>query len=235
MVGPAVPNRRPSAPSGEIIRPSRLSSLAKGSIRSRINSGEITVGKIYSVPSLAEKLGVSATPVREAMLDLVAEGLVEAVPNRGFRVIELTPRDLDEIFELRLMLEVPATAALAVKPVGTLDIEAHFRLAEAIEHHAGEGDTAGFLQADREFHLSLVGASGNVRLVELVSRLRDQARLYGVEQLARLGHLEASAREHRDIVEAIRHGDVDEVTALVTRHLRHTRGIWAGVSEAAPA
>jgi len=225
----------PSAADGGLVRPSRLSALAKGSIRARINSGEITAGKIYSVPSLAETLGVSVTPVREAMLDLVAEGLIEAVPNRGFRVIEPTPRDLDEIFELRLMLEVPATAALAAKPSDALDIEAHLRRAEAIEHHAGAGDTAGFLQADREFHLSIVGASGNQRLVELVSRLRDQARLYGVEQLARLGRLEASAREHRDIVEGIRRGDVDGVTELVIRHLRHTRGIWAGVSESPTA
>jgi DNA-binding GntR family transcriptional regulator len=65
----------------------------------------------------------------------------------------------------------------------------------------------------------------------MVSRLRDQTRLYGVELLAREGQLEASAHEHRDLIEAIRRGDADAVRTLVTRHLRHTRGIWAGVSE----
>jgi DNA-binding GntR family transcriptional regulator len=216
---------------GGLVRPSRLSGLAKASIRSRINSGEIAVGQIYSVPSIAEALRVSVTPVREAMLDLVAEGLVEAVPNRGFRVIDLTPRDLDEIFQLRLMLEVPTIAAIAATPPGSEEIEAYLELASVIEQTAEAGDTAAFLEADRDFHLALLAHSGNNRLVELVSRLRDQARLYGVAQLARQGGLEASAREHRAIIEAIRRGDPAQVTALLTHHLGHTRGIWAGVSE----
>jgi DNA-binding GntR family transcriptional regulator len=214
-----------------LVRPSSLSALAKGSIRTRIIAGEISVGQIYSVPSLAESLGVSVTPVREAMLELAAEGLVEAVPNRGFRVVELSQHDMDEILELRLMLEVPATAAIAGLPSSPEDIEAHLKLVEIIEARAQAGDTAGFLEADRDFHLSLLTALGNERLVEMVSRLRDQTRLYGVELLAREGQLEASAREHRDLVEAIRRGDVAAVRSLVTRHLRHTRGIWAGVSE----
>jgi DNA-binding GntR family transcriptional regulator len=224
----------PTAAGGELVRPSSLSALAKGSIRTRIIAGEISVGRIYSVPSLAESLGVSVTPVREAMLELAAEGLVEAVPNRGFRVVELSQHDMDEILELRLMLEVPATAAIAGLPSSPEDIEAHLKLVEVIEARAQAGDTAGFLEADRDFHLSLLTALGNERLVEMVSRLRDQTRLYGVELLAREGQLEASAHEHRDLVEAIRRGDVAAVRALVTRHLRHTRGIWAGVSESEP-
>jgi DNA-binding GntR family transcriptional regulator len=220
-----------TATGGELVRPSSLSALAKGSIRTRIIAGEISAGRIYSVPSLAEALGVSVTPVREAMLDLAAEGLVEAVPNRGFRVVELSQHDLDEILELRLMLEVPATAAIAGLPFSPEDIEAHLELVKVIEARAQAGDTAGFLEADRDFHLSLLSALGNERLVEMVSRLRDQTRLYGVELLAREGQLEASAHEHRDLIEAIRRGDADAVRTLVTRHLRHTRGIWAGVSE----
>jgi DNA-binding GntR family transcriptional regulator len=216
---------------GELVRPSRLSGLAKASIVSRINAGEIVVGRIYSVPSIAEALGVSVTPVREAMLDLAAEGIVEAVPNRGFRVIELTPQDLDEIFELRLMLEVPATSGLATRDLPDGVLEGFDRLAEEIEHSAEKGDAARFLETDRAFHLALLEASGNRRLVELVSRLRDQTRLVGVERLAREGNLRSSAGEHRAIVEAIRAGDAAGVSALVSGHLRHTRGIWAGVDE----
>ncbi len=224
-----------AAAEGELVRPSRLSGLAKASIRSRINSGEIAVGQIYSVPSIAETLGVSVTPVREAMLDLAAEGIVEAVPNRGFRVLELTPRDLDEIYELRLLLEVPATAQLATRGLSAEQLGTLVRLAGEIERTAEAGEGASFLEADRAFHLALLEETGNRRLVELVSRLRDQARLYGVARLAREGGLQSSAHEHRRIVEAIRAGDAGTVTELLTHHLHHTRGIWAGVEETGTA
>ncbi|HTW97884.1 MAG TPA: FCD domain-containing protein [Acidimicrobiales bacterium] len=103
--------------------------------------------------------------------------------------------------------------------------------AEGLVEAAPKAGGAAFLEADRAFHLTLLGAFGNRRLVELVSRLRDQARLFGVERLAREHALETSAGEHRRIVEAIRARDTEQVTKLVTDHLRHTRGIWAGVDE----
>jgi DNA-binding GntR family transcriptional regulator len=200
----------PTAAGGELVRPTSLSALAKGSVRTRIIAGEISAGQIYSVPSLADALGVSVTPVREAMLELAAEGLVEAVPNRGFRVVDLSQHDLDEILDLRLMLEAPATVAIAGLSFSPEEIVAHLELVKIIEARAQGGDTAGFLKADRDF------------------------KLYGVELLAREGQLEASVHEHRELTEAIRCGDAAAVRTLVTRHLRPTRGVWAGVSESEP-
>jgi hypothetical protein len=97
----------------DLVRPSTLSSLAKDSILVRIVTGEIAAGRVYSALVLAGVLGVSATPVRETLLDLAAAGLAEAVPNKGFRIVDLTQDDLDEILQVRLMLEVPATAEIA--------------------------------------------------------------------------------------------------------------------------
>src|ERR1700753_714884 len=82
-------------------------------LRAALVSGALRAGVVYSAPGLAERFGVSATPVREAMLDLVKAGLVEAVPNKGFRVTELTERDLDEYTAIRAMLEPPTVAAVA--------------------------------------------------------------------------------------------------------------------------
>ena len=76
-------------------------------LRAAIVSGAMEPGVVYSAPSLAVRFGVSATPVREAMLDLVREGLVETVANKGFRATEMADSDLDEISELRLLLEPP--------------------------------------------------------------------------------------------------------------------------------
>ncbi len=98
---------------------------------------------------------------------------------------------------------------------------------------AEEGDTVGFLAADRDFHLGLLGVLGNSRLVEIVSRLRDQARLYGLPMLAQRGELRESAREHRQLVDAICRQDAAAVAVIATHHLEHTRGIWAGIAETA--
>ncbi|MFZ4511913.1 MAG: GntR family transcriptional regulator, partial [Candidatus Nanopelagicales bacterium] len=77
------------------------------SLRAALVSGRMVPGTTYSIPALAEQFGVSATPVREAMLDLVNEGIMSAVPNKGFRVVELSDAELDQITELRRLLEVP--------------------------------------------------------------------------------------------------------------------------------
>ncbi|MEK9665318.1 MAG: GntR family transcriptional regulator, partial [Candidatus Nanopelagicales bacterium] len=77
------------------------------SLRAALVSGRMAPGTTYSIPALAEQFGVSATPVREAMLDLVNEGIVAPVPNKGFRVVELSDEELDQVTELRRLLEVP--------------------------------------------------------------------------------------------------------------------------------
>lgn len=195
-------------------------------LRQALVSGEIKPGDIYSAAALAERLGVSNSPVREAMLTLVHEGLMEAVPNRGFRVVPLSDTDLDEIYQLRLLLEVPAMAQLAERGIAG-ERERLNSLAEDIEQAAADRDVIRFLEADRAFHLELLGLLGNARLVSIVANLRDQTRLYGLKALARQDQLGASAAEHRRLLAAIDAGDVPGVDRLTRAHLEHTRGEWA--------
>ncbi|MER6873164.1 GntR family transcriptional regulator, partial [Amycolatopsis sp. NPDC000673] len=82
-------------------------------VRQAMVSGDLRPGDIYSAAALATRLGVSSSPVREALLTLVNQGLLEPVRNRGYRVVAMTERDLDEIYEMRLLLEVPATLSAA--------------------------------------------------------------------------------------------------------------------------
>ncbi|MEX2645135.1 MAG: GntR family transcriptional regulator [Gaiellaceae bacterium] len=218
-----------------VLKPLEITSLrerAAQAIRAGIITGEIGPGEIYSTPVLAERLGVSATPVREAMLDLANEGLVEPVRNRGFRVVPLTEADLDEIFELRMLLEVPTMVRVAdiVDTVPAATVSEFRALADEIEKFAKAGDLVQFLDADRKFHVGLIELLGNRRLAELVGRLRDHSRLYGLRRLDRAA-LVASAGEHRGILDAIARGDKKNVKTLMQQHLGHTRGIWAGRSE----
>jgi DNA-binding GntR family transcriptional regulator len=210
-----------------------LREQAQQVIRASILAGELAAGEIYSASTLAERLGVSPTPVREAMLELVNGGLVEPVRNRGFRILTPDEDDLDEISQLRLMLEVPSMRIVAER-VSDADLGALRDVVEQIEATAAAADVAGFLLADRAFHLGMLELTGNRRLVRLVALLRDQTRIVGITELAREGNLAKSAAEHRDILDALEQRDADKAEALMKRHLIHTRGIWAGRAEPEP-
>jgi len=210
-----------------------LRDQARRAIRAGIIAGNIEAGEILSVRALAARLGVSATPVREAVLDLANEGLLLAIRNKGFQVPTLSDQDLQEILDIRLLLEVPAMVQLA----GQLPEERcrHYRgLAAGIGESASAGDVVGFLEGDREFHLSLLAELGNQRLTDMVALLRDQVRLYGVPHLAEEHQLSDSAEEHAALLEAVERGDGRLAEQLMTRHLQHTRGIWAGTRDRGP-
>ena len=200
------------------------------SLRAALVSGRMVPGTTYSIPALAEQFGVSATPVREAMLDLVNEGIMSAVPNKGFRVVELSDAELDQITELRRLLEVPTVGELA----GAIDRAAVRRLrslADAVSDAARRGDVVAYVEVDRELHLALLAEAGNPRLVEMVGRLRDQSRLYGLEQLAAEGVLVDSATEHMRLIDALESGDRRAAERVMAHHLDHVRGIWASRRE----
>ena len=207
-----------------------LREQALSAIRAGIVLGEIRAGLIYSAPSLALRLGVSATPVREAMLDLVSDGIVMAVRNKGFRVVELTDHDLDEIFQLRLLLEVPSLGEIAGK-LDTRAIQAAEKDILAMQDAMNAVDLKRFVEADLRFHLGLLRQVGNGRLVEMVDRLRERARLYGLSRLLEEGELAETTAEHRRILDALIAGDRRLVEGLMRKHLKHTRGVWAGRRE----
>lgn len=212
-----------------VARTASLRESAAIAIRAAIVTGEIRPGEIYSAPSIAQTLGVSATPVREAMVDLASEGLVEPVRNRGFRVIPLTQHDLDEIFELRLYLEVPAVVAIAKSPHLLNDpmVRRLRSLVEQLEAAAEAHDLPGLIEADRKFHSELLSLSDNRRLVELVDRLRTYTRRYGMRTLDRESLLSVAAH-HERILDALVAGDSDAVRRVMEEHLAANRGILAG-------
>lgn len=195
-------------------------------LRAAIVSGELSPGEVYSAPALGERFGVSATPVREAMLDLVRENLVETVPNKGYRVTEMDDADLDDITELRMLIE-PVLTAQAASRIPAADFADLRALADAIVDGAAAGDLVAYTEADRAFHLRLLGYRGNNRATTVISDLRANTRLYGLATLSELGLLVDSAREHHAIVDALEAGDADLVDRLMREHISQTRGRWA--------
>jgi DNA-binding GntR family transcriptional regulator len=193
-------------------------------------AGELKPGELYSAPVLGERFGVSATPVREAMLALAKDGFVVAERNRGFRVVEISEADLDQISQIRLMLEVPATVEVAKiiseDVLGRLAV-----IADEIVAAAAQGDLIEYLDSDRRFHVELISQLGNDRLTDLVDRLRRQTRLFGLDDLVEAGRLVASAEEHHELLQAMRARDGTATKRLISSHIKHTRGLWAGRDE----
>jgi DNA-binding GntR family transcriptional regulator len=208
----------------------RLRDQVAHALRAALISGELRPGVVYSAPALAADFGVSATPVREAMLDLAREGLVEAVRNKGFRVTELTERDLDDYTEIRALIEIP-TVVQVTRTATAEQLEALRPQAQAIVAAARKHDLIGYLEADRQFHLDVLALGGNARLVETVGDLRKRSRLYGLNRLDQRGELVSSAEEHLELLDLMIAGDTAAVEACMTRHLGHIRSLWAEGSD----
>ncbi|MDJ0350887.1 GntR family transcriptional regulator [Cryobacterium sp. PH29-G1] len=196
------------------------------SLAAAINTGELAPGALVTVPTLAIRFEVSATPVREAMLDLEQRGFVTAVRNKGFRVTQMSDQDLREVIELRQLLEAPTMGALA----GTLDadqIELWRSVADEISEHARQKDLAGFLAADRRFHLGILALHGSSRLVDMVGELRAQTRMVSIAAMMQSDELWGTAREHHVMLDLLANGDSAALSELTANHLATVAG-WSG-------
>lgn len=199
-------------------------------LQAALIAGEMLPGELYSAPALASMLGVSATPVREAMADLARVGMVEVVRNRGYRITELSDKELDDINDLRRLIEVPTVARIASAATPD-EIEQLRPLATAIEDAAEARDLVAYIEADNDFHRELLALSGNSQLVATVGELRSRSRMYGLHDLADRGVLAESAGEHSALLDLVSNHDVEGAEALMDRHIHHVRGMWAGQPE----
>ncbi|MGW6528123.1 GntR family transcriptional regulator [Streptomyces venezuelae] len=209
----------------QAVRRSSVRGQILAALRAALVGGELAPGEVYSAPALAERFGVSATPVREAMQQLATEGAVEVVPNRGFRVVERGARELAELAEVRALIEVPVMLRLA----RTMPAErwAELRpLAEATATAAAGGDLARYAESDRAFHGAVLSLSGNQQLVQVAEDLhrRSQWPLSSGPVAARRADLLADAAEHMALLDALTTQDLPVVSSLVREHFTGATG-----------
>ncbi|MEV6126001.1 GntR family transcriptional regulator [Streptomyces violaceusniger] len=187
-------------------------------LREALAGGELIPGEVYSAPVLAERFGVSPTPVREAMQQLAGEGAVEVVPNRGFRVSRRSERDLAELAEVRALLEVPVMLSLAeaIAPERWAGLRP---FAEATAAAAMTGDRAAYLESDRTFHQTVLGLAGNQQLVIVADDLHRRAQWpLACGRATRTADLVADAEEHMALLDALAARDLDTVESLTRAH-----------------
>jgi DNA-binding GntR family transcriptional regulator len=183
--------------------------------------GRLAAGERYSVARLAERFGVSRTPVREALLLLEREGIVRFERNRGVLVLETSAHDLEEIFTLRLLLEVPATYR-ACKLLTAEDLAALKHELDAMRRLAKAGDETAFMAHDKRFHEIILTAAGNRRLAAIIGQMRDFVRFRGASTVGRSRDLRAIHAEHVAVMTALRERDQAVAASCMRSHLLNT-------------
>lgn len=202
-----------------------VEAAATEALRRRILTGDLGPGTPLLQADLAQQLGTSTTPVRSALAQLAAEGLVRAEPHHTMFVADPTPEALREVYEMRLLLE-PASAAKAAGLITEDELEAGEQLLWRMEHAEDMGEWSSL---NRDFHALLASASGSMRLTQVMLDLLGLSALH-IRRISRRdvpGRRERAAQEHREILAAMRAHDRRRVHRSVLIHLKSSKVVYA--------
>ena len=205
-----------------------LREVVFNTLRQAILKGELKPGERLMEIALAEKLGVSRTPIREAMRKLELEGLVVMIPRRGAQVANITEKDLNDVLEVRITLEnmaiEKACANMTDKDVRKLELAA-----QDFQKSTAEGDLVKMAEADVNFHEAIYRINLDVKegeflvLTGVLNNLREQIYRYRVEYLKEDEARNRLVKEHEEITDAIRNRDVKKAQELSFEHLENQR------------
>ncbi|OGR34854.1 MAG: GntR family transcriptional regulator [Desulfuromonadales bacterium GWD2_61_12] len=186
-------------------------------IREAILDGHFKPGEKIAEPELAERFGVSRTPIREAFRQLEAEGHLTVIPRRGAVVTNLSNREAEEIDSIKSVLEGYA-ARLAVGKISPKDYDRLEGMNARLQQLARTGDVKTFIVVHDEFHELFIRAAGNDKLCALVGELLRKLNRQRMAALALPGRMELAVQEHLRILEAFRRQDGDRADDLVRQH-----------------
>lgn len=195
-----------------------LREVVFNTLREAILTGELAPGERLMEIQLADKLGVSRTPVREAIRKLELEGLAIMLPRRGAIVASITISDLQDVLEVRRVLE-GLTIELACKRMNAEELKQLKQGAEAFEKAAHENDLTEIAKKDEAFHDVIYNASKNNRLIQILNNLREQMYRYRLEYIKDEAKREILVEEHKMIVEAIEANDVTLAKKALKKHI----------------
>nr|WP_242653690.1 GntR family transcriptional regulator [Thermincola potens] len=197
-------------------------------LREAIINGTLEPGERLMEIQLAEEMGVSRTPVREAIRKLELEGFVVMVPRKGAYVAGLSMKDIADVFEIRTALESLA-AGLAAERITEEELENLERLLVKIGECVQANDLDKLIEVDTEFHDVLFKATRNERLVQIISNLREQIQRFRTTSLASPGRMKYALEEHKKIVEAVSERNVELAQKLAAEHIENAENIMLNV------
>ncbi len=205
-----------------------LRELVFESLREAIISGALPPSERLMEIQLAEEMGVSRTPVREAIRKLELEGLVAMIPRKGAYVAGMSIKDIVDVFEIRGALEGLA-AELASERVTDEELESMERYLVKISEEIENGDLSKVVETDTDFHTLIYKASRNARLSQTISNLREQIQRFRTTSLSFPGRMKIALEEHRKIVEAISSRDGELARRLAQEHIENAENVMMGM------
>jgi len=188
-------------------------------LRSAIINGEFKPGERLMELQMGEQLGVSRTPIREAIRKLELEGLVTMIPRKGAYVADMSIKDVLDVLEVRGVLEGLA-ASLAAERRGQEDIETMEKVLLEFESFVKVADRDGMMEKDKEFHEVIFESTHNNKLIQITQGLQEQVQRFRVVFFSESDDFKQLLSEHRDILEAIRTGDSETAKEKATCHIR---------------
>lgn len=197
-----------------------LRDVVFNTLRQAILRGELKPGERLMEIQLAKKLGVSRTPIREAIRKLELEGLVLMIPRKGAEVAEITEKSLRDVLEVRGALEELAVQ-LACDRITAKEIEELRDAAKGFEGTLEGEDVTKIAEADVAFHDVIYRATDNQRLIQLLNNLREQMYRYRVEYLKRKDFHKNLLEEHQFIIEKLAKREKAEASAIMSQHINN--------------
>jgi DNA-binding GntR family transcriptional regulator len=172
-----------------------LSQKVYRALKTEIIKGSLKPGTKLSEGKIAEQMGVSRTPVREALKELAAEGFVKMNPNQAVVVSNASVEDIQEVLQIRGVLEGLA-ARLATKTINEEEIKELEKYQKQMEYYTKKDDVLAFSEMDAEFHELILNICGNNKLIQIRKNISDQAHRYRIRSLSIPGRLKYSLKEH---------------------------------------
>lgn len=197
-----------------------LRDVVFNTLRHAILKGELEPGERLMEIALAQKLGVSRTPIREAIRKLELEGLVVMVPRKGAEVADITEKDLRDVLEVRTALE-ELSIELAMKNMTDGDYENLKKASEGFAKDSEGDDLIKIAEADVAFHEIIYMATGNKRLIQMINNLREQMYRYRLEYIKDKSTHARLVEEHEKIIEAMQKQDVNAAKAAIKLHVEN--------------
>ncbi len=195
-----------------------LRDVVFNTLRQAILKGELAPGERLMEIQLAERLGVSRTPIREAIRKLELEGLVVMIPRKGAEVAKITEKDLKDVLEVRCSLEELAIS-LACEKIGEDQVKELKETLIDFENAMSSKDVTNLAEIDVKFHDIIYSSTGNQRLIQILNNLREQMYRYRVEYLKDSQSHAKLLKEHKDIVSSLIKRDQEAATRDIKEHI----------------
>ncbi|WP_058485860.1 GntR family transcriptional regulator [Defluviitalea phaphyphila] len=197
-----------------------LRDVVFNTLRKAILSGDLKPGERLMEKQLAEKMGVSRTPVREAIRKLELEGFVVMIPRKGAQVAEITEKDIQDVLEVRGALEALAVK-LACSKMSKENLQELEKAMKGFADAADKEDINGMIEKDVEFHDIIFKSTKNEKLIQIVNNLREQIHRYRVAYLKSFDNFRIIQEEHEEILKSIKNRDEKLAEEVAIKHIKN--------------